>query len=318
MYITHRILILFFLIKSQVCVWWNQFDCQSAPSLYGNNAYIYDYSKTGQPIDSSNTDFGGQGPSNGFDGFGSSQSSSPGFGAQPGFQPSGASQPNAPGFGPSQPSANSGFGAPGSAAPGFVPSQSGSSGFTPSQSASPGFGPLQSGSPGFGTSVAASPGYPVSSPPSGSASTGFGQPGSSHSIGKISKSNSNESRNKKSIQLAFCLGFGQTHLPGGSHTSHSSAHNVPSNSHSFASGADQYPAAIPPNSQTDYPSAIIPTIPSSPAPFGAPGIPSSGVATLTGTGYPPAGTPTPINTPINTPLTGEQPSREYLPSRRTK
>lgn len=30
-----------------VCVWWNQFDCQSAPSLYGNNAYIYDYSKTG-------------------------------------------------------------------------------------------------------------------------------------------------------------------------------------------------------------------------------------------------------------------------------
>lgn len=31
-----------------VCVWWNQFDCQSAPSLYGNNAYIYDYSQTGQ------------------------------------------------------------------------------------------------------------------------------------------------------------------------------------------------------------------------------------------------------------------------------
>lgn len=30
-----------------VCVWWNQFDCNSAPSLYGNNAYIYDYSKTG-------------------------------------------------------------------------------------------------------------------------------------------------------------------------------------------------------------------------------------------------------------------------------
>lgn len=31
-----------------VCVWWNQFDCNSAPNLYGNNAYIYDYSKTGQ------------------------------------------------------------------------------------------------------------------------------------------------------------------------------------------------------------------------------------------------------------------------------
>lgn len=28
-----------------VCVWWNQFDCSTAPSLYGNNANIYDYSK---------------------------------------------------------------------------------------------------------------------------------------------------------------------------------------------------------------------------------------------------------------------------------
>ncbi|KAF5291952.1 hypothetical protein FQR65_LT11352 [Abscondita terminalis] len=30
-----------------VCVWWNQFDCNSAPSLYGINANIYDYSKQG-------------------------------------------------------------------------------------------------------------------------------------------------------------------------------------------------------------------------------------------------------------------------------
>ncbi|KAK4881044.1 hypothetical protein RN001_004363 [Aquatica leii] len=29
-----------------VCVWWNQFDCNSAPSLYGINAHIYDYSHT--------------------------------------------------------------------------------------------------------------------------------------------------------------------------------------------------------------------------------------------------------------------------------
>lgn len=32
-----------------VCVWWNQFDCNTAPSLYGKNAYIYDYTKVGQP-----------------------------------------------------------------------------------------------------------------------------------------------------------------------------------------------------------------------------------------------------------------------------
>lgn len=32
-----------------VCVWWNQFDCNSAPSLFSNNANIYDYSQTGNP-----------------------------------------------------------------------------------------------------------------------------------------------------------------------------------------------------------------------------------------------------------------------------
>ncbi|KNC32976.1 hypothetical protein FF38_07196 [Lucilia cuprina] len=26
-----------------VCIWWNQYDCASAPSLYANNAFIYDY-----------------------------------------------------------------------------------------------------------------------------------------------------------------------------------------------------------------------------------------------------------------------------------
>lgn len=101
---------------------------------------------------------------------------------------------------------------------------------------------------------------------------------------------------------------------GSSHTSHSSSHNVPSSHSSYPSqsgAGEQYPA-ISPASPTDYqPSAIAPTIPSSPAPFAG-----GGAATVTG--YPPAGTPNPINTPINTPLTGEQPSREYLPSRRTK
>lgn len=32
--------------ETLVCVWWNQYDCVSAPSLYANNAYIYDYSGT--------------------------------------------------------------------------------------------------------------------------------------------------------------------------------------------------------------------------------------------------------------------------------
>lgn len=34
--------------ENLVCVWWNQFDCDSAPSLYENNANIYDYSQNGQ------------------------------------------------------------------------------------------------------------------------------------------------------------------------------------------------------------------------------------------------------------------------------
>uniref|UniRef100_T1GL90 Chitin-binding type-2 domain-containing protein n=1 Tax=Megaselia scalaris TaxID=36166 RepID=T1GL90_MEGSC len=33
--------------ETLVCVWWNQFDCNLAPSLYENNAFIYDYSQTG-------------------------------------------------------------------------------------------------------------------------------------------------------------------------------------------------------------------------------------------------------------------------------
>lgn len=29
--------------ETLVCVWWNQFECATAPALYANNAYIYDY-----------------------------------------------------------------------------------------------------------------------------------------------------------------------------------------------------------------------------------------------------------------------------------
>ncbi|XP_055852531.1 uncharacterized protein LOC129916552 [Episyrphus balteatus] len=29
--------------ETLVCVWWNMFDCSSAPGLYANNAFIYDY-----------------------------------------------------------------------------------------------------------------------------------------------------------------------------------------------------------------------------------------------------------------------------------
>ncbi|KAL7038509.1 hypothetical protein ACKWTF_009591 [Chironomus riparius] len=34
--------------ETLVCVWWNQFDCNSAPGLYANNANLYDNSQTGQ------------------------------------------------------------------------------------------------------------------------------------------------------------------------------------------------------------------------------------------------------------------------------
>ncbi|XP_070500142.1 spidroin-2-like [Chironomus tepperi] len=34
--------------ETLVCVWWNQFDCNSAPGLYANNANLYDNTQTGQ------------------------------------------------------------------------------------------------------------------------------------------------------------------------------------------------------------------------------------------------------------------------------
>ncbi|XP_064553322.1 uncharacterized protein LOC135438765 isoform X2 [Drosophila montana] len=41
--------------ETLVCVWWNQYDCVSAPSLYANNAYIYDYSGTSSSSSSSSS-----------------------------------------------------------------------------------------------------------------------------------------------------------------------------------------------------------------------------------------------------------------------
>lgn len=38
--------------ETLVCVWWNQYDCISAPSLYSNNAFIYDYGSQGPPSNS--------------------------------------------------------------------------------------------------------------------------------------------------------------------------------------------------------------------------------------------------------------------------
>uniref|UniRef100_A0A8D8RBV2 Chitin-binding type-2 domain-containing protein n=1 Tax=Cacopsylla melanoneura TaxID=428564 RepID=A0A8D8RBV2_9HEMI len=50
-----------------VCVWWNQFECGTAPSFYDLNANIYDYTKTGPAPGTS-----GQGPLANFPGMGPS------------------------------------------------------------------------------------------------------------------------------------------------------------------------------------------------------------------------------------------------------
>lgn len=178
--------------EALVCVWWNQFDCNSAPGLFGNNAYIYDYSKTGQSQDGSNG-FSGQGSS--FDGgFGAAQPSGPGFGAQPGPQqgfggslPSGSSPafgstlPSSPGFGVG----SAGYpaaGTTGSAYPGAVP-PAGSAGYP-----APG-SPSASAVYPAASSPSASAGYPAVSSPSAaagypSAASGIPSTGSVHSPGK--------------------------------------------------------------------------------------------------------------------------------------
>lgn len=320
-----------------VCVWWNQFDCNSAPSLYGNNAYIYDYSKTGQTQDNSNQ--GGQSPSrnfpsadasNNFDGaqggfgaspsntgFGTTQAGSSGFGAPStgfgGSQPSanafGVSQPSSNAFGGSQPSSNA-FGGSQPSTNAFGTSQPGTTGFGTTPSVSPGFGSSSigypsasaAGAPSFNSAQPSSTAFGGSQPSANiPSSSGFGQPAASHSSG-LTNFHSNKLSRKSVTLNHFVLfkGFGHTsHLPS-SGAGHTSSHNVPSG-HSFPSQTGvEYPIAPP----SDYqPSVITPTLPSSPAPF------ANGV-----TGYPAAGTPPSPS------LNGaaDQPSREYLPSRRTQ
>jgi hypothetical protein len=45
-----------------VCVWWNQFDCNSAPGLFANNANLYDNTQTGQQGQSPQDNQIGTGP----------------------------------------------------------------------------------------------------------------------------------------------------------------------------------------------------------------------------------------------------------------
>lgn len=211
-----------------VCVWWNQFDCNSAPGLFGNNAYIYDYSKTGQSQDGSS---GAQGPSRnypsgpdaqgGFDGaqggYGSSQPPSSGFGS---------SQPPSSGFGGSQPSSN-GFGAPSGfggspSSNGFGASQPGSTGFGTTPPVSSGFGSTPPVSSGFGStppvsSGFGSTGYPAASSPSSGSPPGFGAalPGSAGFGGS--------QPNLPSANIPPSSGFGQ---PGASSHSHTPGFNL--------------------------------------------------------------------------------------------
>lgn len=64
-----------------VCVWWNQFDCNSAPEFYGLNANIYDYSINRAQNQNSGSGFQ-QGPS----GFGGDTTGQAGFPGASGVQ----------------------------------------------------------------------------------------------------------------------------------------------------------------------------------------------------------------------------------------
>ncbi|XP_055599112.1 spidroin-2 [Uranotaenia lowii] len=91
-----------------VCVWWNQFDCASAPSLYGKNADLYDNSQTGGSFQGSQG--GVTGPAlSGVTGPGLSGATGPGTVAAP--YP-GRPQSGRPGI-PSGPTGPSGIGSSG-------------------------------------------------------------------------------------------------------------------------------------------------------------------------------------------------------------
>lgn len=126
--------------ETLVCVWWNQFDCNSAPGLFGNNANLYDYSITGSPPAAA----GDSGrPGNDF--------------GSPATGPSSAPYPSTPSFG-------SGPTGPYPAAADGPINPSGPSGFpsTPSSYPTQDFGGYQGGPPS-----------PTYAPPSNVPSQGF-------------------------------------------------------------------------------------------------------------------------------------------------
>lgn len=233
-----------------VCVWWNQFDCNSAPSLFGNNANIYDYSKNGQQSQGSSQGFVGQ--DGGFN------NNIPGS-----YNANDGSQQNIP-FGSSQSTGAGGFGqqlpSHSQSHLGHSPSSQGHSGPGHSQGSHSGshiFGPAITPGNSFGSTI-----QPLS-------------PGS-----------------------GFIPNVPSSQIPTGPST-------IPSGFPSPSVGSENYPI-VPPNQIPEFGQSptISQNIPSSPTTFGVSQIPSV-------TGYPAAGTPTP-QLPI-----GEQPSREYLPQRRT-
>ncbi|CRK98969.1 CLUMA_CG012076, isoform A [Clunio marinus] len=112
-----------------VCVWWNQFDCSSAPGLYANNANIYDYSQNGEQ----NNNGQGQGQNQG--------------GVANDFVGGGASNSPYPNAGRPQGPTNSGFGGGSTGPSGSYPN--GPSNYQPSAPAGSGNYPGATGGSGY-------------------------------------------------------------------------------------------------------------------------------------------------------------------------
>lgn len=149
-----------------VCVWWDQFDCNSAPSLYGLNANLYDYSITG-----SQNGFNGLGPNNYNQG-----PRGPTYSAGTPQGPSSGFPGNSGPYGP-----QSNF--PGSSGPSGFPGNNGpnglSNGYTGSGPSYPGTGPQGPSTSYPGTGL----GFPVGPNNLGSYPTSTPYPGSSGSQG---------------------------------------------------------------------------------------------------------------------------------------
>ncbi|CAD0204895.1 unnamed protein product [Chrysodeixis includens] len=157
-----------------VCVWWNQFTCESAPGLYQLNAKLYDYSKTGSQ---SNQDY----PSSFNDYSGSSYPGNRGPQGPSSYPGSGTSRPSSyPGSsGPTTPypSVTLTSSYPGSSSGGY-PSSQGPSGNYPGSGSSDGYpGSQNSGNYPNYQGPGSYPSGPQG-PSTGPGSTGSGYPGS--------------------------------------------------------------------------------------------------------------------------------------------